>query len=212
VSAAADVAGSADWATNHANLRRLCLLRDADATFGALGRADENHAATMARLKQHAGSIAEATSSLAGRESCRAYAAAQDAWWRDLSEPSQEAARVLVLTPAPDVDAIAIKVRIIREFELDLDKNMPRDCMEILHEDSARVAAGTVLPFGGDRPPIAVDLATAHLANADQLAETISTLISPDRHSAAGLLQALKLLHLQQDELRRAAEAMGETL
>jgi len=200
------------WRQLHADFRRLRLMRDADAAFGALAAADEKHAATMAQLKAKAGSDAEATSSRAATESYRCFRAAEEGYWQEFSEPVQAAARRLTLTPAPDVDALEVKVRLIREFELDLDKEMPGDVMSILQQDSERLGSlncSSVASSGGNA--VATGQAAAHLIHADRLAQTIADLICPDR-PRPDLNRAITLLNLQQDELRRAAEALGEKL
>lgn len=197
------------WAACYAQYRSLLILRDADVAFGAVAEAKYEHEMAVQRAEARCGSRQEALAQREVKVARRAMIAAEDQHHATYGDPLEAAAIALVLAAAPDLAAVEIKLGLIRMFEMDNQTAMPRRPMEIIGED---VTGLSETGCQNDRPVIAIDQVAAHLVNADQLAETISTLISPDRHSAAGLRQALTLLHLQQDELRRAAEAMGEPL
>jgi len=50
------------------------------------------------------------------------------------------AAIALALTPAPNLAAALFKAKLIEREDLHLYAEMPRDCMEVVHEDMARLA------------------------------------------------------------------------
>lgn len=199
-----------DWAAAYAEYRRLLLLRDADAAFGVLAEARYNHEMAVQQAQGRSGSAKEALIQRDVKAASRALSAAEERHHAVYGDPLEAAAMAAVLAPAPDLSAVEIKVKLIQQFELDNCVAMPRQPMEIVEEDLAGLA---VHPNGNtaDRPIIATDQATAHLINADRLAETIGDLIGPDSN-APDLWRAVTLLDLQQDELRRAAEALGEQL
>jgi len=47
---------------------------------------------------------------------------------------------LLVLTPAPDLEALMIKIRVMHEHELDEFSSMERPVLEVLAEDVRRLA------------------------------------------------------------------------
>lgn len=204
-------AAGADWAICYASYRCLVALRDADVAFGAL--ADAKYARKMA-IQLAETRCATRTEALAQREvkaANRALSAAEEHHHLHFGDPLQAAAIATVMAPAPDPDALDIKLDLVRRFELDNSRAMPRRPMEIVQEDADRLAS-IGAPDAADirRAVVATDQAAAHLFNADQLAESIAPLISPVGHTTAGLQRAQTLLHLQMDELRRAADALGE--
>ncbi|PSO12623.1 hypothetical protein C7E20_05815 [Sphingobium sp. AEW4] len=202
-----------DWATRHAEYRRLLILRDADAAFGTLADARYNREMALQQAETRCGTREEALAQRDVKAASRALSAAEERHYQDYGDQLEAAAIAAVLAPAPDLGAVEIKMALIRLFELDNSLAMPRTPMDIIQQDTDRLAdrpTASLVP--GDRPAIATDQAAAHLTNADQLAESIASLISPAEHTVSGLRQALTLLHLQQDELRRAAESMGESI
>lgn len=202
-----------DWATRHAEYRRRLVLRDADLAFGVLAEAKYNREIALQRAEARCATRAEALAQREVKTASRALRAAEEHHHQHYGDQLEAAAIAAVLAPAPDLGAVEIKMTLIRLFELDNAVAMPRTPMEIIQEDADRLAdRPKASPVPGDRPAIATDQATAHLINADQLAESIASLISPVGHTVGGLRQALTLLHLQQDELRRAAESMGENI
>lgn len=201
----------ADWPTCFAAYRRLLILRDADVAFGTLADAEYKREMALQQAEARCATRAEALAQRDVKTASRALCAAEERHHEIYGDKLEAAAIAAVLAPAPDLEAVELKMTLIRRFELDNSRAMPRRPMEIIQEDADRLAAPPAAP-PGERSVIATDQAAAHLNNADQLAESIASLISPAGHTASGLSQALTLLHLQQDELRRAAEALGETL
>ncbi|KFG90035.1 hypothetical protein BV98_002208 [Sphingobium herbicidovorans NBRC 16415] len=206
---------AAEWAQRYAAFSIKRILRDADAAFGDLAQADEVRTATLAALENEAGSSIETISGRAAQDANREFRHAEDRYWTCFSEPVQSAARLVVLTPAPDVEALKIKLQLIREFELDLDKDMPRAPMEILVEDGERLGGENMEAAADDpRHLVAIDQAAAHVLHAERLAETVAELIDPTRQRPPGqkpdFERAMVLINLQQDELGRAMQAIGE--
>jgi hypothetical protein len=60
---------------------------------------------------------------------------AEDLYWRRCTAPLQEAAVTLVLTPAPDLEALRHKLAAIRAHQLHEEGSMDRDCIEVLEKD-----------------------------------------------------------------------------
>lgn len=128
-------------------LKRYTILRalsDADGDFGTLARAIE--AGKLARYEVEAeyGSWARARAHEVGAARCDSiYAtetAADEAHYRDYFNPSDRAACLLAMTPAPDLEAALYKIELIKKESLDNHNLMSRDVMEIVHEDMARLA------------------------------------------------------------------------
>jgi hypothetical protein len=53
-----------------------------------------------------------------------------------------KAAIALALTPAPDLAAALYKIEVIKHEELDNDRDIPRDPMELVAEDMTRLVQG----------------------------------------------------------------------
>jgi hypothetical protein len=65
---------------------------------------------------------------------------AEDLYWRRCTAPLAAAAEALVLTPAPDGEALRAKLAVIRVHQLHEEGSMERDCIEVLEEDVGRLA------------------------------------------------------------------------
>jgi hypothetical protein len=68
---------------------------------------------------------------------------AEDLYWRRCTDPMQKAAAALVLTPAPDLEALRHKLAVIRAHQLHELDCMSRDCFELLEEDVGQLRALT---------------------------------------------------------------------
>lgn len=64
---------------------------------------------------------------------------AEDVFWRRCTQPLNEAAEVVVLTPVHDLEALRAKLAIIRAHQLHEEGSMERDCVEVLDEDVGRL-------------------------------------------------------------------------
>lgn len=65
---------------------------------------------------------------------------AEDLYWRRCTDPMQQAAATLALTPAPDLEALRTKIAVIRTHELHELDCMTRNCFEVLEEDVGRLS------------------------------------------------------------------------
>ncbi|MEA3036646.1 MAG: hypothetical protein QOH04_2418 [Sphingomonadales bacterium] len=66
---------------------------------------------------------------------------AEDQFWRRCTAPLQQAAVALVLTPAPDLEALRVKLAVIRAHQLHEEGSMSRDCFEVLERDVDRLCS-----------------------------------------------------------------------
>jgi hypothetical protein len=60
---------------------------------------------------------------------------AENVYWHKCTAPMQRAAAALVLTPAPDLAALGVKLAVIRAHQLHELDSMIRDCFEVLSKD-----------------------------------------------------------------------------
>ena len=131
------------WDQRKAKWQLLVALRDADNAFGAHATAyrvwDEvqrsaiDRFGTVPRAKEDA---SEAKAIEAGWE---ALSEAETAWYSDYVHPADLAAIGLVLTPAPDLEAVLLKAKIAKDHELDNTTSMPREPMDVILDDVRRL-------------------------------------------------------------------------
>ena len=69
------------------------------------------------------------------RAAFKRIAKAENAYWHRCTAPMERAAVALVLTPTPDLAALAAKLAIIRAHQLHEEDGMTRDVFEVLEED-----------------------------------------------------------------------------
>jgi len=60
-------------------------------------------------------------------------------WLRECVTPTEKAAQTLLLTPAPDIEAVQFKASVIERHELYNLLSTPRDCVLVLQEDLSRL-------------------------------------------------------------------------
>jgi hypothetical protein len=63
---------------------------------------------------------------------------AENLFWHRCTAPLAAAAEALVLTPTPDLEALRVKLAVIRVHQLHEEGSMRRDCIEVLEEDVHR--------------------------------------------------------------------------
>jgi hypothetical protein len=117
-----------EWTARLARYRRLSARAKAAAETGWFRAAND-------RFNRE--------STLPGTDGPTAFARisrAEDLYWRRCTEPLQEAAEVLVLTPAPDLEALREKLAVIRTHQLHEEGSMERDCVAVLEEDVGRLS------------------------------------------------------------------------
>ncbi len=133
------------WDRNFAEYRMREALYRADAEFGDMKVAIRVHDEVIMLLERDFGSVAKARLDPTGdsvREvAWQALTAAEERSAIHFDTPLDVAAINLALTPAPDLDAAIFKIQLIQDRQLDNLVSMPRDCMQIVLEDMARVAA-----------------------------------------------------------------------
>jgi hypothetical protein len=66
---------------------------------------------------------------------------AENLFWHRCTAPMQEAAVALVLTPAPDLEALRQKLAVILAHQLHKDRSMERDCIDVLDYDVKRIGS-----------------------------------------------------------------------
>ena len=131
------------WDQRKAKWQLLVALRDADNAFGAHATAyrvwDEVQRSAIDRfgaLPRAKEDVGEAKVIEAGWE---ALSEAEAAWYSDYVHPADLAALELVLTPAPDLDAVLLKATIAKDHELDNMTSMPREPMDVILDDVRRL-------------------------------------------------------------------------
>jgi len=137
-------AAQALWNRRLAHYRRLHARWKAEAETGAFRAANERYNSERAALSARFGSWEKALRSRTGKPLCAAafarIDAAEDAYYDHCTAPMQRAAVRLVLTPAPDVHALLVKLDVIREIGLEDFETMPRPAFELVREDLERFA------------------------------------------------------------------------
>ena len=119
-------------------------LADADFSFGAFRQANRDFDMAKLHLRDRFGSVAKAKADpQAAKEwACiwSALTAAEEARIMTFSRPRWKAARELAMAPAPTLEAVRLKIEMIKSEELDNNSQMPGDPMAIIVEDLARLA------------------------------------------------------------------------
>ena len=115
------------WKTNLARYRRLAARAEAAAETGWFRAANDRY-------------YRESADPSADRKAAFARVSrAEDLYWRRCTDPMQQAAATLALTPAPDLEALRTKLALIRTHELQELDCMTRNCFEVLQEDVGRL-------------------------------------------------------------------------
>lgn len=132
------------WQRAFDRYRLLHGLITAEESFGAMGQANAVHDEERARVARKVGCAAkEVWRREDGRSllkaSFDAVELAEKRFAVDWCTPYDAAAVALVLTPAPDIDAILYKVDVIERHDLSGEGALPRDPMSILLDDAQRL-------------------------------------------------------------------------
>lgn len=131
------------WDARMINYLSLMTLGSADAAFGTLAQIERKLDETRRDTEIKYGKAWRMTQDGAELSAAlhEADLAAGDAHSATYIEPYERTAIDLACTPAPTLRAAIFKTRLIRWVELDNHISMPRDPMEIVAEDFARLAA-----------------------------------------------------------------------
>jgi len=134
------------WNRRLARYRRLHARWKAEAESGTFRAANDRYNREHAELSARFGSWAAALESDEGRPLCEAafehLDAVENAYYDRFTAPAHRAAVLLALTPAPDLEALSTKIRVMAEHKLDEADSLERPALEVLAEDVRLLASG----------------------------------------------------------------------
>lgn len=132
------------WDRRVACYRRLVTRAEQAAATGWFRDSNDRYYRDAAAVKARFGSRKQAEHSPEGSKLWDAIwgrlVDAENLYYEQCSSPIIEAAVALILTPAPDSDALLAKLRVMRERELETFEDMPRHPLEVLEEDVTRLS------------------------------------------------------------------------
>lgn len=134
----------AEWNERLGEYLRRRALYDAEDAFGEFRRMHDEHDLLVITLEERFGK-AYRTVDAAKAEwgaSWDALIAADEKNTLEFLEPLWAAARALTRTPAPDLPAAMLKMRIMKAEETWNDRDLDADAMALVKADMARVAKG----------------------------------------------------------------------
>jgi hypothetical protein len=133
------------WTRRLATYRRLAARTKEAAETGFYRQALDRYDREQAALAERFGSWEAARASEQGRPLCRAaferVDAAEEAFYDRCTAPMHRAAVRVALTPAPNLEALLAKIRIMHEHELGELASMTRPALEVLAEDTKQIIA-----------------------------------------------------------------------
>jgi hypothetical protein len=131
------------WNRRLAHYRRLAARAKEAAERGWFREANDRYYRACAEIAaRFGGKEAAAQSPEARHLRCAAFQRvdqAEDAYWHRCTDPMQKAAVALVLTPAPALPALRVKLAVMRAHELDEPDALPRHALDVLDEDIGRL-------------------------------------------------------------------------
>ena len=131
------------WLKRKANWELLVALRDADREFGAHREASRVWDEASQSAEERFGTLATARQRPEEKQTLAtawdALSAAETAWYSDYVHPADVAAAELVMTPAPDLAAVLLKARVVKEHELDNYVGLSSEPMSIILADVQRL-------------------------------------------------------------------------
>jgi len=132
-------ADQAEWNARLTRYRHLAARAEAAAETGWFRAANDRYAAECANP------ATDRTAAFARLDR------AEDLYWRRCTAPMQEAAVALVLTRAPDLEAVRLKLTAFRAHHLHELESNPRDCFDVIEEDISSMCWPTALARRKDR-------------------------------------------------------------
>ena len=146
--ALATMGSDPEWDRKLAAYLRAEALQQSDYEFGAYAVAQNEVGLDEIRIEaQHGrGWHARPEHAPVYRSQRERLEAASDEWQRCYADPHDTTARELAMTPAPTLAAALFKQLVIFREDLGNDNRMPRDAMEIVAEDMARLAEEAGVP------------------------------------------------------------------
>ena len=131
------------WGQRKAKWQLAVALRDADNAFGAHATAyrawDEIQRSAIERFGNFQRAKEDAEAGKVIEAEWGALDDAETAWFNEYVHPADLAAIELMLTPAPDLEAVLLKATIAKDHELDNTFSMPREPMDVILEDVQRL-------------------------------------------------------------------------
>ena len=137
--------GALRWTRRLTRYRRLAeRTREAGET-GFFRAANDRYNRERAEVEARFGTWEAAASTAEGRklrkEIFARVAAAEEAFYNRCTAPMQRAAVTLARTPAPDVQALLAKIRVMQAQQLDELDLLGSSALEVLADDVARLTA-----------------------------------------------------------------------
>lgn len=134
----------AEWTARLARYRGLAERTRAAAETGWFRAANDLYYAQCAAIAARFGGEEAAAQSEEARAlrkaAFRRVDRAEDLYWRRCTAPMQEAAIALAFTPAPHIAAVRTKIAVLRAHDLDEPDAMPRNALEVVDNDLARLS------------------------------------------------------------------------
>ncbi|MGK2910319.1 MAG: hypothetical protein ACSLE1_11065 [Sphingobium sp.] len=135
--------GVGGWNARYAAWELRVALRQMSATIGALGAAEERHAALRSEFRRQYGTdfrteLPTEQQALLDAE-WENVAKAENAHWMQYGIPAEQAAAEVLATPAPTTEAITKKIHVVIEHELHNSRFVDNDPIAIIHEDCVRL-------------------------------------------------------------------------
>jgi hypothetical protein len=131
------------WERRLAHYYRAVARAEEAATTGWFRAANDRHYRDVAEIEARFGDWKAAQRSPEGAALCKAIwrrmDGAEDAYWKRCSGPLQRAAVALALTPAPDLEALRVKITVMRAQEQEPPDWLERHPFEVLAEDLGRL-------------------------------------------------------------------------
>ncbi|HZF96188.1 MAG TPA: hypothetical protein VEZ20_15100 [Allosphingosinicella sp.] len=131
------------WECRLARYRRIAAEAEAAAETGWFRAANARYGRETEALAARFGSWKAARVSAEGgaeaEAAWRRMDEAEEAYWARCTDPMQDAAVAVALTPAPGIEAVREKIGIMRAAGLQELGRMKRDCLEVLMEDLVRL-------------------------------------------------------------------------
>lgn len=141
------------WNRRLARYRRLHARWKAEAETGAFRAANDLYYREQAGLSARFGSWEKARRSRIGKPLCAAafarVSAAEDAYYDRCTAPMHRAAIRLALTPAPDLQALLVKINLILEHQFETFDCAVEHPYEVLRDDVRRLAIAARRQAGG---------------------------------------------------------------
>ncbi|HEX8364559.1 MAG TPA: hypothetical protein VF603_04655 [Allosphingosinicella sp.] len=130
------------WNRRLAAYRRLAARTKEAAETGFYRQALDRYDREVAAIKRRFGGRTDPEARRLIRVAFERVDAVEEAYYDRCTAPMQRAAVRLALTPAPDLEALLAKIRVMHEQELAELGSMPRPVLEMLADDVVQLSSG----------------------------------------------------------------------